>query len=286
MKPPAKPLSTFGYIRVSTDRQDLSVDAQENFIRTYAEHKGLPAPQIETDADWSGRVELAGRPGGKALLTAIEQECATHEVHLIVPKLTRFGRNTVDVSLNAERLNRWGVTLHFLDLNVDTRTPMGRAFMQIAAVFAELEVAFTTERIRDALNVKKSRNEVCGQPCFGWDAVPNGKTTRTGVAIRVHVDNPVEQAWLLKMKHWREVEGLSYKRIADRLNAAGVPTKQSGALITQRGSIKAGLPSQKFCAGKWQQGQVAKLLAPPIEGTRYNHRVQEWFASLSERGAA
>jgi DNA invertase Pin-like site-specific DNA recombinase len=40
-----------------------------------------------------------------------------------------------------------GARMVFLDINVDRRTAMGRAFMQIAASFAELERACITVSI-------------------------------------------------------------------------------------------------------------------------------------------
>ena len=61
--------------------------------------------------------------------------------------MDRLGRDTVDVSRTVSLFESLGARMVFLDINVDRRTAMGRAFMQIAAVFAELERACITVSI-------------------------------------------------------------------------------------------------------------------------------------------
>ena len=44
------------------------------------------------------------------------------------------------------------------------RTAMGRAFMQIAAVFAEMDRARIRERIQTTLDLERSQNLITGNP--------------------------------------------------------------------------------------------------------------------------
>jgi DNA invertase Pin-like site-specific DNA recombinase len=95
-------------------------------------------------------------------------------VTIIVPKVDRLGRDVIDINQTVRRFEQLGVRILFLDINVDTRTPMGRAFMQIAAVFAELELARIRERIQSALDQKRANGLLTGTVPFGWDAVETG----------------------------------------------------------------------------------------------------------------
>src|SRR5580698_1481927 len=129
---------TLGYVRVSTDRQELSLEAQTASIRRAAEYHQSGDVSIFADPDTSGSIEFAQRERGFELLKrAQEAITAGAQVTLIVPKVDRLGRDVIDINQTVRSLEQLGVRILFLDINVDTRTAMGRAFMQIAAVFAE-----------------------------------------------------------------------------------------------------------------------------------------------------
>jgi hypothetical protein len=84
-----------------------------------------------------------------------------HSLLLVCSTSARFlAEGIVNVSQTVSLLESLGARIVFLDINVDTRTAMGRAFMQIAAVFAELERARIRERIQTALDLKRYCNAV------------------------------------------------------------------------------------------------------------------------------
>jgi DNA invertase Pin-like site-specific DNA recombinase len=113
-------------------------------------------------------------PEPNCLTSAAEAIRSGHSVTIIVPKVDRLGRDVIDINQTVRRFEQLGVRILFLDINVDTRTPMGRAFMQIAAVFAELELARIRERIQSALDQKRANGLLTGTVPFGWDAVETG----------------------------------------------------------------------------------------------------------------
>lgn len=270
---------TLAYTRVSTNRQDLSTEAQYEQVRRSAAYFQLAEPEVYADADTSGSIPFAEREQGAELLERIrefkqsspsppggEGRGEVPTITLLVPKVDRLGRDSIDVNQTVRLLDSLGVRVIFLDINVDTRTAMGRAFMQIAAVFAELELARIRERIQTALDLKKSKGELCGSIPFGWDAIETGEVTAKGVKVRKLVDNPSEQAWLLRMVEWRRA-GFSYGYIAKQLNAANVPTKRA-ALLRQQAGIRnqesadpASCPlSPDPSLLRWQQGNVKNVL--------------------------
>lgn len=68
---------------------------------------------------------------------------------VICYRLDRISRNVADFSSTLEELNENGIAFISISEQFDTSTPMGRAMMYIASVFAQLERETIAERIRD-----------------------------------------------------------------------------------------------------------------------------------------
>jgi DNA invertase Pin-like site-specific DNA recombinase len=63
------------------------------------------------------------------------------------PRLDRSFRNAGDACAMEEQWRKRGIALVFNDMDIDTRTAAGRAFFQMAAVWAELDSSMKSERI-------------------------------------------------------------------------------------------------------------------------------------------
>lgn len=274
-----------GYVRVSTDRQDLSVDAQTDQVKRAADYHftGCQGGGIEifAEPDTSGSLPFAERPQGAALIARARTAAALgRPLSIIVPKVDRMGRDVIDINQTVRLLQGLGARMLFLDINVDTRTPMGNAFMQIAAVFAELELARIRERIQTALDHKRANGLVTGTVPYGWNAVETGETTAKGVLVRRLEPNPDEQKWILHMATLHAA-GWSYNKIAADLNRRGVPTKRRGEILNLRVSPATRHSSpgtRRFTAGSWQFGQVAKILT--------SKTVLQWLAEQASQQQA
>src|SRR5580700_10816670 len=95
---PDQPKLTLGYVRVSTDRQDLSLEAQTASIRRAVEYHQSGELSLFTDPDTSGSIEFANRSQGAELLRQAKDAVATGaQVTLIVPKVDRLGRDVIDI---------------------------------------------------------------------------------------------------------------------------------------------------------------------------------------------
>lgn len=68
---------------------------------------------------------------------------------LICYRLDRISRNVSDFSGTIDELNKYNISFISIREQFDTSTPMGRAMMYIASVFAQLERETAAERIRD-----------------------------------------------------------------------------------------------------------------------------------------
>jgi DNA invertase Pin-like site-specific DNA recombinase len=119
----APPARMIGYCRVSTDEQAMSglgLADQEKRIREMAKPHGWRIVQMIRDEGLSaGTLERAG------LYRALGQLAAGRADGLVVAKLDRLTRSTVDFGLLLEWFKDAGKTLVLLDLGVDTSTAGG-----------------------------------------------------------------------------------------------------------------------------------------------------------------
>lgn len=69
--------------------------------------------------------------------------------YIVVYRLDRISRNVGDFSSMMEELRHKGIGFISVNEKFDTSTPMGRAMITIAAVFAQLERETIAERVRD-----------------------------------------------------------------------------------------------------------------------------------------
>lgn len=140
-----------GYARVSTaDRQslDMQIDAL-----TAA---GVDRRHLYQDKA-SGAV--SDRPG---LIKALS-DCQPGD-SLVVWKLDRIGRSLPHFLAVLDDLKARGVHLVSVTEKVDTCTPQGQLFLQVAAVFAEYERSMATERVNAGLAAAAKRGRRGGRP--------------------------------------------------------------------------------------------------------------------------
>lgn len=90
---------------------------------------------------------------------------------LISYRLDRISRNIADFSGLMNELNKLNTSFISVKEQFDTTTPMGRAMMYIASVFAQLEREVIAERIRDnMLELAKTGRWLGGDTPLGFDS--------------------------------------------------------------------------------------------------------------------
>lgn len=197
----------YGYTRVSTNEQATegqSLESQERMIQGYAQMKWAkvdePVIHFFSDAGVSGSVPLSERPDGQALL----EKVATGD-HIIVSKLDRMFRSSVDALNTLEVLKNRGVSLHMIDLGGDVcGNGISKLVFTILSAVAESERVRISERIKDAMANKRANGEYLGgRKPFGYEVV-DGKL----------VENDHEQALIRGMINLH-MQGDSYRDIAD-----------------------------------------------------------------------
>jgi site-specific DNA recombinase len=132
-------LNLDAYIRVSkvagrSGASFISPDVQRERISSWAQAHGHTLTWHEPELDVSGGT--MSRP----VFDRIMERVRTGQTDgVIVAKLDRFARTLVGALSTLEEFERQGAVLVSVADNLDLSTPMGKAFLRILLVFAELE---------------------------------------------------------------------------------------------------------------------------------------------------
>jgi DNA invertase Pin-like site-specific DNA recombinase len=130
------------YFRVSTDGQTTS--NQQLALAEVAARRGWQVVQIYEDAGISG---AKGRDKRAGLDAAMKDATRRRFDVLAVWSIDRLGRSTATVAAVLAELDAAGVAIYADREAMDATTPHGRAMLQMAAVFAELERGMIRERV-------------------------------------------------------------------------------------------------------------------------------------------
>lgn len=207
-----------GYIRVSSAEQvrdGESLERQREQIESYCRLKGLGAVEIISDEGVSGFKD--NRPGFQKLI----QLCTQKQVRVVIvydlSRLSRSVRSTL--AFVEDVIQKHGIEFVSIQQDIDTTSPMGKAFLSLIATFNQLyrdEISFKTKA---ALKHKKSKSEKTGGVIpFGYQLVEGGRLAAL----------PSEASTVAFMHQLRK-KGMSLREIVAELHAKGIPTKTGKA---------------------------------------------------------
>lgn len=212
-------MKALGYLRVSTEQQSqegVSLAAQEERIRAYANANGFELVGILRDEAVSGSVPLAERPAGCELVRLLAKGAASV---VVAWNLDRLFRDTIDALEQTRLWDRKGIAVHLVAEGgkaVDISSPDGRCMLTLKAAFAEREREKIRERTRFALRHLKANGFAYCRTPFGFN--------REGDRLVVNAE---EQETLARIRAL-VASGESLRGIARRLNAEGTPAKRGG----------------------------------------------------------
>ena len=145
------------YLRVSTSDQADSLELQAAKCRKYCEANDYEVVNLYSDKNVSGKTNVFERPQGKFLKSGLENN---RFEHIVVLKLDRLSRSTVNGVMTIEEISKLGGTLSLLDFNLDTGTPMGKLVLSNLLSFAQFEREMIAERVKSSLRHKKDNLKV------------------------------------------------------------------------------------------------------------------------------
>ncbi|MFM9329001.1 recombinase family protein [Paenibacillus mesotrionivorans] len=249
-----KSVLTAVYIRVSTERQaeeGFSLEAQQEALFKVIERKGLRLFKVYTDPGISGKT--LKRPGVQAMIADMK---AGRVGTVMIHKLDRLSRNMGDIIQFIELVNKMDIRLVIAaqgEDEIDTRSPMGKAFLQLNGIFAELYVNNLREETLKGLTKKMTNGgRHISSPPLGYELdrsvpVPEGEeipmiiVEEEAALVREVYDLFVNKGW-------------GVTKIAKHMNL--------------HSSTKEG--------GKWDNKSVRNILTNPTYAG-YNHfKPEEW----------
>lgn len=161
----SKDNSAIGYVRVSTYEQavgGISLETQMDNIRTYCTLRGLNLIEIISDPGTSAGIQLSERNGGRELLSTLISRKASS---LVVVKLDRLFRDTIDCLMTIESWDKKDTSLHIIDFGgqtINTKESVGKFLITVLAGVAELEKNRIRERTSEAMQYMKREGKYTG----------------------------------------------------------------------------------------------------------------------------
>jgi site-specific DNA recombinase len=241
------------YARVSSDeqREQQSVRTQLEYARGRAKLEGWTLREFVDDGVSGKKLPLAKRPAGAALLEAARRgEIA----RVITYRLDRLGRRAKFINDALEELTAMGVPYTSLTESFDTSTPSGKMFLTILAGMAEFESDSITQRTSDgrARVAQIDHRWLGGPPPYGYSVGED----------KVLVVNPDEAAIVREVFSLCVKDDLGAQRIADALNARGIPYGSTGPRDAKRHTKQA---------APWHSVAVNDVLRNPLYAGRASY---------------
>lgn len=197
----------YGYYRVSTTKQadsNLSMEAQRHAVESYVRQTGgtILGSFVEVE---SGK--RSDRPELAKALEAAKRAKAT----LVIAKLDRLARNVAFIA----RLMDAGTEFVAVD-----QPHASRLTLHILSAFAEDEGRRISERTKAALAAAKRRGVRLG----GWNRVATDADRKLAAAAKTAMANAKARDLAPTVRTIQADGVTSFRAIAGRLNALGIPT--------------------------------------------------------------
>ncbi len=147
------------YLRVSTAGQ--TVENQRIELRRVAEQRGWVIVGEYVDHGISGAKGRDQRPE----FDRLSRDAAQGKLDLVAAwSIDRVGRSLGHLVEFMDELRQQNVGIYLHQQQVDTSTAAGRAFLQMAGVFAEFERAIIVERVNAGLARARAQGKKLGRP--------------------------------------------------------------------------------------------------------------------------
>jgi DNA invertase Pin-like site-specific DNA recombinase len=199
--PTARPVRAVGYASVDGEGQSTAqLDAQKRAIDRCAKRLNLELVEVvrEREPEKGKALDRAG------LSYLIERIAAGDASCLVVTGLDRLSRSVAELGTIVQWLEKNGVRLVAVDLDLDTANPAGRATAHALASVAGWERERLSERTRKGLAAARSKRRAkSGGTAADWPDI------RKRIAAM-------------------RADGMTLQAIADLLNKEGVPTPRGG----------------------------------------------------------
>lgn len=273
-----------------------SVENQITICKQYAiQNFNVSADDIFVYQDEGFSGKDTNRPEFQKLIKAAKNK----EFNILICyRLDRISRNVADFSNTIEMLQKYDIDFISISEQFDTSTPMGRAMMNIAAVFAQLERETIAERIKDnMLELSKSGRWLGGTPPLGFKSCAieykneNNKTKKMFKLVNVS-----DELKIVKLIYKLYIEKRGFNSVANYMCKNRYKGKNGGEF--SRSTIEQIIKNPVYCISdekilNWFQEQGATISGEPDgihglmvynkrEGGKKDKPVSEWIISIGK----
>jgi len=256
------------YARVSTEeqREGQTIDSQISELERFAREKAWLIARIYKDEGWSGGV--MERPDLDRLRDDAQK--AVFEA-VLINDVDRLARDVAHLGVIKRDLEKKGIRVIFRKLPSET-SPTYNLMVNILGSFAEFERELIADRTRRGRRHKvEVRQQYLGSnTAYGYRYRPMDRVAGTEGLLQVATE---EARVVQQMFEWVDQEGLSARRVLNRLNELNIPP-QRGAAQWSKSSVLRILHCETY-TGIWHynkfQGCEPKA---PNTSPRYRRRTK------------
>lgn len=205
------------YIRVSTQEQAVeghSIEAQEARAREYAERMGYEVVYVYIDEGVSGK----STKHRKAFLNMMANARMGNFDLVIIWKLTRLGRNMLDILKTVEEFIKLGIELFSISENFDISTSSGKLMLQLLGSFGEFERNQISENVIMAMmSLVRDQKRYAGGRRLGYVSGLDDDGRKQLII-------EPEEAKIVQLIYAKFLGGDEFRTIANYLNRQGYQT--------------------------------------------------------------
>jgi DNA invertase Pin-like site-specific DNA recombinase len=206
-------MQVVGYVRVSTDEQSLSVEAQQQALEGWCQAHQAQLIGVYADIGVSGGTPLEKRAGLLSALNAL-----TRGSVLLVVRRDRLARDSLTAAMCEKIAQKAGASIFTVTGEGNGDGPEAQLMRTILDAFAQYEKALIVLRTKAGMARKRDKGERLGMVPYGM------QLDRDGVHL---IDDAPEQAVMATVRALR-ASGLSYRLIAGELNRLGLVNRAGG----------------------------------------------------------
>lgn len=205
------------YIRVSTQEQAIeghSIEAQEARAREYAERMGYEVVYVYIDEGVSGK----STKHRKAFLNMMANARMGNFDLVVIWKLTRLGRNMLDILKTVEEFINLGIELFSISENFDISTSSGKLMLQLLGSFGEFERNQISENvIMSMMSLVRDQKRYAGGRRLGYVSGLDDDGRKQLII-------EPEEAKIVQLIYAKFLGGDEFRTIANYLNRQGYQT--------------------------------------------------------------
>jgi site-specific DNA recombinase len=232
------------YARVSTEeqREGQTIDSQISELERYSREKAWPIVGTYRDNGWSGGV--MERPELDRLRDDAQKGVFDA---VLINDVDRLARDVAHLGVIKRDLEKKGVRVIFRKLPTET-SPTYNLMVNILGSFAEFERELISDHTRRGRRHKiEVRKQYLGSnTAYGYRYIPKDSAAGTEGILQVM---PEEAAVVRQMFEWVDQQGLSARRVLNRLNELKIRPRK-GAPAWGKSSVLRILHCETY-AGIW-----------------------------------